>query len=88
MAFGDGACVNPGIPAQKGGVSLVVDGGTAEPEKGRSLKGMAPDIAALKLKHAEHILEVVRGAEKQEAVRQGKLRHATSKANLAYLQRR
>ena len=49
---------------------------------------MAPDIAALKLKHAEHILQVVRGAEKQEAVRQRKLRHATSKANLAYLQKR
>lgn len=48
----------------------------------------APDIAALKQKHAEHILEVVRGAEKQEAVRQRKLRHATSKANLAYLQKR
>lgn len=49
---------------------------------------MAPDIASLKLKHAEHILEVVRGAEEQEAVRQRKLRHATSKANLAYLQKR
>lgn len=49
---------------------------------------MAPDIAALKLKHAEHILEVVRGAEKQEAARQRKLRHATSKTNLAYLQKR
>ncbi|CAM9454376.1 unnamed protein product [Ectocarpus fasciculatus] len=49
---------------------------------------MAPQIAALKLKHAEHILEVVREAEKQEAARQRKLRHATSKKNLAYLQKR
>lgn len=49
---------------------------------------MAPQIAALKVKHAEHILEVVRGAEKQEAVRQKKLMHATSKANFAYLQKR
>ncbi|CBJ33288.1 expressed unknown protein [Ectocarpus siliculosus] len=49
---------------------------------------MAPQIAALKLKHAEHILEVVREAEKQEAARQRKLRHATSKDNLAYLQKR
>lgn len=49
---------------------------------------MAAEIAALKLKHAEHILEVVRGAEREEAVRQKKLRHATSKENLAYLQKR
>ncbi|CAM9967864.1 unnamed protein product [Ectocarpus sp. 4 AP-2014] len=49
---------------------------------------MAPQIAALKLKHAEHILEVVREAEKQEAARQRKLKHATSRENLAYLQRR
>ncbi|CAB1120038.1 unnamed protein product [Ectocarpus sp. CCAP 1310/34] len=49
---------------------------------------MAPQIAALKLKHAEHILEVVREAEKQEAARQRKLKHATSKKNLAYLQKR
>jgi len=49
---------------------------------------MAAAIAALKLKHAEHILEVVRGAEKQEAVRQEKLRHAKTKENLAYLQKR
>lgn len=49
---------------------------------------MAPQIAALKAKHAEHILEVVRGAEKQEAVRQKKLRHATSKTNYEYLQKR
>ncbi|CAM9878089.1 unnamed protein product [Ectocarpus sp. 12 AP-2014] len=49
---------------------------------------MVPQIAALKLKHAEHILEVVREAEKQEAARQRKLKHATSKENLAYLQKR
>ena len=57
-------------------------------EEGHSLEGMAPDMAALKLKHAKHILDVIRGAEKQEAVRQRKLGHATSKANLAYLQKR
>ncbi len=49
---------------------------------------MAAEIAARKLKHAEHLLEVVRGAKKLEAVRQKKLRHATSKENLAYLQKR
>lgn len=47
-----------------------------------------PEIKAVKLKHAEHILAVVRGAEKQEVVRQKKLRRATSKENLAYLQKR
>lgn len=49
---------------------------------------MAPQIAALKAKHAEHILEVVRLAEKQEALRQRKLRHARSKDNYTYLQKR
>lgn len=49
---------------------------------------MASQIAMLKAKHAEHLLGVVREAEKQEAVRQRKLRHATSNANFTYLQKR
>ncbi|CAM9419788.1 unnamed protein product [Scytosiphon promiscuus] len=49
---------------------------------------MASEIEAVKLKHAEHILAVVRGAEKQEAARQKRLRRASSKENLAYLQKR
>ncbi|CAM9580872.1 unnamed protein product [Pylaiella littoralis] len=49
---------------------------------------MASQIATLKAKHAEHLLRVVREAEKQEAVRQRKLRHATSNANFTYLQKR
>lgn len=47
-----------------------------------------PKLAKLKKQHAAHVLAVVRSAEKQEAERQKKLRHATSKGNLAYLQKR
>lgn len=49
---------------------------------------MPPRLAALKQQHAEHLLEVLHTAEKQEAERQRKLQRATSKANLAYLQKR
>lgn len=51
-------------------------------------KVVPPKLAKLKKRHAAHVLAVVRSAEKQEAERQEKLRHATSKCNLAYLQKR
>lgn len=51
-------------------------------------EGTPPQLTALKRQHAEHLLEVVRFAEKQEAERQKRLRHATSKCAMAYLQKR
>lgn len=51
-------------------------------------KVVPPKLAKLKKRHAAHVLAVIRSAEKQEAERQEKLRHATSKCNLAYLQKR
>lgn len=51
-------------------------------------EGIPPQLATLKRQHAEHLLEVVRFAEKQEAERQNRLRHATSKFSVAYLQKR
>lgn len=51
-------------------------------------ESVPPQLAALKRQHAEHLLEVVRLAEKQEAERQKRLRHATSKFSVAYLQKR
>lgn len=51
-------------------------------------EGVPRQLTALKRQHAEHLLEVVRFAEKQEAERQKRLRHATSKFTLAYLQKR
>ena len=51
-------------------------------------EGITPQLTALKRQHAEHLLEVVRFAKKQEAERQNRLRHATSKFSKAYLQKR
>lgn len=71
-------------------LGVVVANNVAE----RQAKGAAtvdfvqPELVHLNPKHAEHLLQVLRDAQKQEAERQRRLRHATSKKNLTYLQKR
>lgn len=45
-------------------------------------------VATLRRQHAEHLLEVVKKAEKREQERQKKLRHAPNKTHSEYLLKR
>lgn len=45
-------------------------------------------VALLRRQHAEHLLDVVKKAEKREQERQKKLRHAPNRAHCEYLQKR